>query len=326
MLSENKFSKYLFYAIGEIILVVIGILIALQLNNWNQNRQNKQKVDKLLSKIQKDIATDLSEINRVSSFYYLKDSLCQLVLSKKLNTQDYKNPNSGLLYTLVITLENISLKRNSYDNLMSVQDIIPEAYDSIVDKLNILYNDRYRSVELADKAFSNMVLKSVEDLHQNFSWFSSQNINSISDKQIDFLVNSDKYQSMVAMHQNMSVGNLMAASIQYLQDALTVYKDIDQLIENSTLSQTSLPLIPIDSSKVGLYKDITGNTITYQIKNKRHYLIDKDGTIEFHPFLPNKFFYPLSNLFMRFQSETDTTHLYLSVFENGQKPFATKID
>src|SRR5210317_2597146 len=39
LLSENKFSKYLIYAIGEIILVVIGILIALSINNWNEDRK-----------------------------------------------------------------------------------------------------------------------------------------------------------------------------------------------------------------------------------------------------------------------------------------------
>jgi hypothetical protein len=38
LLTENKFNKYLIYAIGEIVLVVIGILIALQINNWNQKR------------------------------------------------------------------------------------------------------------------------------------------------------------------------------------------------------------------------------------------------------------------------------------------------
>jgi hypothetical protein len=37
-LTENKFGKYLTYGIGEIILVVIGILIALQINNWNEER------------------------------------------------------------------------------------------------------------------------------------------------------------------------------------------------------------------------------------------------------------------------------------------------
>jgi len=36
----GKFSKYLLYAIGEILLVVIGILIALEVNNWNENRLN----------------------------------------------------------------------------------------------------------------------------------------------------------------------------------------------------------------------------------------------------------------------------------------------
>ena len=39
LIMENKTSKYLKYAIGEIILVVIGILIALQVNNWNENRK-----------------------------------------------------------------------------------------------------------------------------------------------------------------------------------------------------------------------------------------------------------------------------------------------
>ena len=39
MLTENKFGKYLMYAIGEIVLVVIGILIALQLNQWNENKK-----------------------------------------------------------------------------------------------------------------------------------------------------------------------------------------------------------------------------------------------------------------------------------------------
>ena len=43
LLSENKFSKYLIYAIGEIILVVIGILIAIQINEWNRDRKLYQE-------------------------------------------------------------------------------------------------------------------------------------------------------------------------------------------------------------------------------------------------------------------------------------------
>lgn len=51
LLTENNFSKYLIYAIGEIILVVIGILIALQVNNWNTERTRDNDTSKLMSRI-----------------------------------------------------------------------------------------------------------------------------------------------------------------------------------------------------------------------------------------------------------------------------------
>ncbi len=58
LLSEGKTGKYLKYAIGEIVLVVIGILIALQINNWNENRkaiQNEYRlVDKMIEQTVKD--------------------------------------------------------------------------------------------------------------------------------------------------------------------------------------------------------------------------------------------------------------------------------
>jgi len=51
LLTENKASKYLLYALGEIFLVVIGILLALQINNWNQNRLNLLEKNELLSEL-----------------------------------------------------------------------------------------------------------------------------------------------------------------------------------------------------------------------------------------------------------------------------------
>jgi len=48
LLSENKFSKYLIYAIGEIVLVVIGILIALRINNWNESKKNSKLVARIM--------------------------------------------------------------------------------------------------------------------------------------------------------------------------------------------------------------------------------------------------------------------------------------
>ena len=62
LLSENKVSKYLIYAIGEIILVVIGILIALQVNNWNQSNQQKVIEQTYLTNLLSDLRDQQSSI------------------------------------------------------------------------------------------------------------------------------------------------------------------------------------------------------------------------------------------------------------------------
>ena len=61
-LTENKFAKYLIYAIGEIILVVIGILIALQVNNFNENRQIEELEISLLKEMKDNLRSDIEDI------------------------------------------------------------------------------------------------------------------------------------------------------------------------------------------------------------------------------------------------------------------------
>jgi hypothetical protein len=63
LIMENKTSKYFKYAIGEIILVVIGILIALQINNWNQERSNSLKEKQYLNNLKQDFKNQIIEIN-----------------------------------------------------------------------------------------------------------------------------------------------------------------------------------------------------------------------------------------------------------------------
>ena len=66
LLSEGKTGRYLKYAIGEIVLVVIGILIALQINNWNENRNNKAIVNKYLNQLLQDFSNDEIYIEKLA--------------------------------------------------------------------------------------------------------------------------------------------------------------------------------------------------------------------------------------------------------------------
>lgn len=63
LLSENKFSNYFLYAIGEIILVVVGILIALQINNWNERQKDITKEQQILLSLQEEFKQNIKELS-----------------------------------------------------------------------------------------------------------------------------------------------------------------------------------------------------------------------------------------------------------------------
>jgi len=64
--TENKFMAYSRYAIGEIVLVVIGILIALQINNWNEGRKEALKEKQLLSNLQGEFKDNLKDLDSIA--------------------------------------------------------------------------------------------------------------------------------------------------------------------------------------------------------------------------------------------------------------------
>ena len=68
LLSEGKTGKYFKYAIGEIVLVVIGILIALQINNWNQNRLNEQLESQYYERLLEDIREEKIILQAVMNY------------------------------------------------------------------------------------------------------------------------------------------------------------------------------------------------------------------------------------------------------------------
>jgi hypothetical protein len=87
---ENKTKKYLKYAIGEIILVVIGILIALWINNWNNQRLADNQTTNFLKNIKEDLVSDSLEFdNRIDFYKELIDEKKKLLLLssyEKINT------------------------------------------------------------------------------------------------------------------------------------------------------------------------------------------------------------------------------------------------
>ena len=109
LLSQGKVSKYLLYATGEIILVVIGILIALQINNRNEQTKLKKSAEIQLSQLYQYISDDLTLLNA------LNDNIENSLIScQKLSGQFQQiKPFDSLTTTYI--LDNL-LERNFYSN------------------------------------------------------------------------------------------------------------------------------------------------------------------------------------------------------------------
>jgi hypothetical protein len=73
LIDEGSLKKYLVYAFGEIILVVIGILIAVQLNNWNQKSITDSEIEVLFDKVEEDLADNIKSMNSIIDEYYIND-------------------------------------------------------------------------------------------------------------------------------------------------------------------------------------------------------------------------------------------------------------
>ncbi|MFT0715590.1 DUF6090 family protein [Flagellimonas lutimaris] len=116
LLNENRFSKYLLYATGEIVLVVIGILIALQINNWNENKKQQKEVQNALMEIKNDLILDqmvLHEaLNRKNEEYDKQQRVIDILDHKKEMVQDFDK----LLGHLMLK-HNVEFTKNGFDLL-----------------------------------------------------------------------------------------------------------------------------------------------------------------------------------------------------------------
>jgi hypothetical protein len=72
-MEKNKTGKYFKYAIGEIILVVIGILIAIQLNEWRNDKANANQKQNMLLALKSEFEANLTQLDKV--YYYQKNTL-----------------------------------------------------------------------------------------------------------------------------------------------------------------------------------------------------------------------------------------------------------
>ena len=103
LIDEGNLKRYLIYAIGEILLVMIGILLALQINNWNSNRMNRQLEDKILKQIHTDFQQNKINFEKVTSSRLVNLENCNKIIEMFPIDPEERNLDSLSLYLKYIS-------------------------------------------------------------------------------------------------------------------------------------------------------------------------------------------------------------------------------
>lgn len=166
MLTEGNTVKYLKYAIGEIILVVIGILIALQINTWNTQRIADKQMMSFLKSMQEDLKSDTLHLNiRVKYFKRLQEEKKWL-----LSLKNFENIDADSVYTIMnARTSNYNINEETFNKIKSLG-------------ITNISNNEHLSEELTDYYTANAIsLNSFMDwdwemgAYQNRFWAFGQN-------------------------------------------------------------------------------------------------------------------------------------------------------
>ncbi len=129
LMVKNKTGKYLKYAIGEIVLVVIGILIALSINNWNEKRKLSNNVESLLTVFQNELVNNIEQSSSLIRRGYYKDSVITRYTNNEITREDLLKNH---IYFLNFGIMTRQYSDDNLDKLIELEKELPKKYAELI--------------------------------------------------------------------------------------------------------------------------------------------------------------------------------------------------
>ena len=160
MIDEGKLRKYLLYAIGEILLVMIGILLAFQVNSWNNQRLKNKAVRLTYTNIKRQINDDKDLIRGIIDYNNLY--LEQYEFAKELIENNDRSKIDTLGYIALKLTKYSDFNRNSniYETLVNSGELSLISNDEIIERLHDL-EENYYYINRMEQIHFEVILSSV---------------------------------------------------------------------------------------------------------------------------------------------------------------------
>ncbi len=196
LIQENGMNKYLKYAIGEIILVVVGILIALSINNWNSNRIKSNKIDNTIFQVVQDLRIDVDVAQKTLDYYLPLEDHYHQMMSDSVTLEDVQNCEPCL--KLITRMIPFTPTQVGFDLLRKHETNLKSPRDTLILDIKEFYGEFMPLMELINHMIQDDVTNNLNDWKESKKWYAHW-INGKYDTEFyEYLANDPFYKNKVA--------------------------------------------------------------------------------------------------------------------------------
>ena len=215
-LLENKTGKYFKYAIGEIILVVIGILIALQINSWNEGVKKSRWEQRFLKDLRNEIQGDFNQLNKAYTIQLKKGKSCVTLLNLMKEATKSKKKKMDSIFTSIQAVNPTFFPTTGvYDAALSAGKLEHIKNDSLKYLITNLYNHYYKRLVYNGEILDQVV--------ERVDWEKGKFYNSVDQKIISWkaAVDQEFYNQINFLKdQNKVYSNLVKSNLNQIKKVI----------------------------------------------------------------------------------------------------------
>lgn len=229
LLEEGHIRKYFWYALGEILLVMIGILLALQVNNWNQNRKELAREQSILMELNSDFKHNAEQLEFIAAGHLKSLESVEWLLE---HHPDYEVENDSLLYHLnyLHSAYTFNPSQSTVQSLINTSSFYLIRNEELRRKLMIwsdLFHDYAEEEFIAREVFMQMV---IPYMHENVDMNFLRDVDPVPLEDIEGLQTME-FKNLLITRKVTIAYNILYSTEDELQRLQEVIQDIIELTE-----------------------------------------------------------------------------------------------
>ena len=193
---NQKWTEYLL----EILVIVVGIIVAFTLNNWNEKRKQASNFDKLIDGLENEIRENLEEANYEISGARNVQIIASRILQNKITREEFLEDRG---FRSIIELNRLDINSDDVSSLVKRQEDFPRNYKKLIPHLKnyLKIEERYRK---SDNEYAEQISGYSDFLIKTQSWYASSYIQVLDslalNKQIDFYLENPVYKNYLTSY------------------------------------------------------------------------------------------------------------------------------